>query len=53
MSPNMYTDELAGMIISQRQASSPEKVDSLTAWLRGPIAERLDLMDQRKQLKAY
>ena len=40
MSPNMYTDQLAGMILSQRQASSPEKVDSLTVWLRGPIAEK-------------
>ena len=52
MSPNMYTDELAGMIISQRQASSPEKVDSLTAWLRGPIAERLDLMDQKEAIES-
>ena len=50
MSPNMYTDQLAGMILSQRQASSPEKVDSLTVWLRGPIAERLDRMDQNEAI---
>ena len=46
MSPNMYTDGLAGMILAQRQASSPETVDSLTVWLRGPIAEKLDQMNQ-------
>lgn len=46
MSPNMYTDQLAGMVLAQRQASSPEIVDSLTVWLRGPIAEKLDRMNQ-------
>ena len=52
MSPNMYTDEMAGMVLSQRQASSPEKVDSLTAWLRGPIAEKLDQMDQNEAISS-
>ncbi|MDP6146826.1 MAG: FAD-dependent oxidoreductase [Gammaproteobacteria bacterium] len=52
MSPNMYTDELAGMILSQRQASTPEQVDSLTVWLRGPIAEKLDRMKQEDAINS-
>jgi monoamine oxidase len=52
MSPNMYTDGLAGMILAQRQASSPETVDSLTVWLRGPIAEKLDQMNQGDAIKS-
>ena len=52
MSPNMYTDGLAGMILAQRQASSPETVDSLTVWLRGPIAEKLDQMNQDDAIKS-
>ena len=52
MSPNMYTDQLAGMILAQRQASSPEIVDSLTVWLRGPIAEKLDRMNQGDAIRS-
>ena len=52
MSPNMYTDELAGMILSQRQSSTPEKVDSLTVWIRGPNAEKLDRMNKKDAISS-
>ena len=47
MSPNMFTDGLSGLVIANRNVANPEQVHSLTVWLRGPIAEQLDLMDRQ------
>jgi|TARA_B110000263_G_scaffold39435_1_gene31094 monoamine oxidase len=52
MSPSMYTDGYAGMVLAERKGSSPEDVTSLTAWLRGSIAEQLDLMSEKEAIRA-
>ena len=44
MSPNMFTDGKAGMVVAERKGSSSSEVTSLTAWLRGPLADELDKM---------
>jgi monoamine oxidase len=46
LSPNMFTDAKAGMVVAERKASSPSEVTSLTAWLRGPLADELDKMTE-------
>ena len=46
LSPNMFTDTKAGMVVAERKGSSPSEVTSLTAWLRGPLADELDKMTE-------
>ena len=48
MSPNLYTNGLSGMMIANRHVNTPDQVDSFTIWLRGPIAEKLDRMNQQE-----
>jgi len=40
------------MVLAERKGSSPEDVTSLTAWLRGNIAEQLDLMSEKEAIRA-
>jgi monoamine oxidase len=42
MSPNMFTDSLAGMVIAERKGATPADVTSLTVWLRGDRAAWAD-----------
>jgi monoamine oxidase len=42
MSPNMFTDSLAGMVIAEHKGASPADVTSLTIWLRGERAAWAD-----------
>ncbi len=42
LSPGMWTDSLAGMIVAERKGDSPEEVTSLTSWTRGPLAVAMD-----------
>jgi len=51
MSPSMYTDSYAGMVLAERKGENPQTVTSLTAWLRGGIAEKLDLMTTKDAIK--
>ena len=46
LSPNMFTDGKAGMVVAERKGSSPKEVTSLTAWLRGSLADELDSMNE-------
>jgi len=52
MSPNMFTNGLSGLVIANRNIGAPEEVNSLTVWLRGPIAEQLDRMKQTDAIQA-
>ncbi len=42
LSPSMWTDSLAGMILAERKGDTPEEVTSLTSWTRGPLAVEMD-----------
>lgn len=46
MSPNMFSDSLAGMVIAERKGATPDEVTSLTIWLRGDRAAWADQVDQ-------
>lgn len=46
LSPNMYTDGIAGMVLAQRRGKSPEEVTSLTAFISGGPAIWLDQMSE-------
>jgi monoamine oxidase len=45
MSPNMFTDSLAGMVIAEHKGESPADITSLTIWLRGERAAWADQVD--------
>jgi monoamine oxidase len=45
MSPNMFTDSLAGMVIAEHKGADPSEVTSLTVWLRGDRAAWADQVD--------
>ena len=45
MSPNMFTDSLAGMVIAEHKGDDPADVTSLTVWLRGDRAAWADQVD--------
>ena len=45
MSPNMFTDSLAGMVIAEHKGEDPAEVTSLTVWLRGDRAAWADQVD--------
>lgn len=45
MSPNMFSDSLAGMVIAEHKGEKPEDVTSLTVWLRGDRAAWADQVD--------
>ena len=42
LSPSMWTDSLAGMILAEHKGDTPEEVTSLTSWTRGPLAVEMD-----------
>ena len=43
--PSLFTDSPAGMIAAARSGENPAEVTSLTAWLMGPAAARVDPLD--------
>lgn len=45
--PSMTTDGLLNMVIGERKGPNPEEVTSLTVWLRGANARKLDRMSER------
>jgi len=51
LSPNMFTDGNAGMVVGERKGPSPEEVTSLTVWLRGPLAKKLDMMNDNDAIR--
>ena len=46
MSPNMFTDSLAGMVIGEHKGADPREVTSLSIWLRGERAAWMDQINQ-------
>ena len=51
MSPNMFTDSLAGMVIAEHKGEDPADVSSLTIWLRGERAAWADQVNQRAAIQ--
>jgi len=47
MSPNMFTDSLAGMVIAEHKGANPAEVTSLTIWLRGDRAAWADQVETK------
>jgi monoamine oxidase len=52
MSPNMFTDSLAGMVIAEHKGESPTDITSLSVWLRGERAAWADQVDTDVAIKA-
>jgi monoamine oxidase len=52
MSPNMFTDSLAGMVIAERKNENPADVTSITVWLRGNRAAWADQVDTQVAINA-
>ena len=48
LSPNMWTDSLAGMIMAERKGGTPEEVTSLTSWTRGALAVEQDKLSDEE-----
>jgi monoamine oxidase len=44
-SPSLFTDSAAGMIAAVRGGSDPSEITTLTAWVMGRDAARLDALD--------
>ncbi len=51
MSPNMFTDSLAGMVIAEHKGENPADVSSLTIWLRGDRAAWMDQIDEQEAIR--
>ncbi len=47
MTPNMFTDSLAGMVIAEHKGANPAEVTSLTIWLRGDRAAWADQVETK------
>lgn len=52
MSPSMFTDSLAGMVLAEHKGASPEEITSLTVWLRGERASWMDQIDTQTAINA-
>lgn len=48
MSPSMWTDSLAGMILAERKGDTPEEITSLTSWTRGALAIEMDKLSDEE-----
>lgn len=44
-SPSLFTDSPAGMIAAVRGGEDPNEITTMTAWIMGPNAARLDALD--------
>jgi monoamine oxidase len=44
--PSMATDGLVNMVIAERKGATPKDITSLTVWLRGANAKKLDRMSE-------
>jgi len=52
MSPNMFTDSLAGMVIAEHKGATPADITSLTVWLRGERAVWTDSVSEQEAINA-
>jgi monoamine oxidase len=52
MSPNLFSDSLAGMVLAEHKGEDPKDVSSLTIWLRGERAAWADQVNQRVAIDA-
>ncbi len=52
MSPNMFTDSLAGMVIAEHKGADPRDITSLSIWLRGNRAAWCDQVNQQVAIDA-
>ena len=52
MSPTMFTDSLAGMVIAEHKGADPRDVTSLSIWLRGERASWCDQVNQQVAIDA-
>ena len=52
MSPSMFTDSLAGMVIAEHKGERPADITSLSVWLRGERAAWMDQVDTQTAINA-
>lgn len=52
LSPNMFGDSLAGMVVAERKGATPADVSSLTVWVRGRNATWMDTLEEKAAIAA-
>lgn len=52
INPNMFGDNLAGMVVAERKGKEAKDVSSITIWVRGRNAAWLDTLDEKDAVNA-
>ncbi len=52
INPNMFGDNLAGMVVAERKGKEAKDVSSVTIWVRGRNAAWLDTLDEKDAVSA-
>ena len=52
LSPNMFGDNLAGMVVAERKGATPAEVTSLVIWIRGRNATWMDTLEEKDAVAA-
>jgi monoamine oxidase len=52
LSPNMFGDNLAGMVVAERKGATPAEVTSVTIWIRGRHATWMDTLEEEAAVDA-
>lgn len=50
--PNMFGDNLAGMVVAERKGATPTDVTSLAIWIRGRNATWMDTLEEKDAIAA-
>ena len=52
MTPNMFSNSLAGMVLGEHKGEQPEDITSLTCWIRGHHASWMDQIPEQQAIAA-
>jgi monoamine oxidase len=52
LNPNMFGDNLAGMVVAERKGAKVEEVSSLVIWVRGRNAQWMDTLEEKDAIAA-
>jgi monoamine oxidase len=52
LSPNLFGDNLGGMVVAERKGKVPTEVSSVTVWIRGRNAAWLDTLEEKDAVNA-
>jgi monoamine oxidase len=52
LKPNLFGDNLAGMVVAERKGKTPAEISSFTIWVRGRNAAWMDTLDEKDAIAA-